>query len=208
MRRIPLKEFFKKMFLPEAEKNRREKIASDFEEVFIILFLLIAADYELDRLESEEYYTDTLERYYEDKAEKYLDDAGEYIDLVKPLLEDIVITTLKHVSDSQIDVITDRQDNYYLSNDRALELAENGSNMIADYGDYENAVKDGYTKKQWHTMEDDKVRDTHIPMDGKIVPIDAYFNVNGSKMRYPHDLSMNPDISEISNCRCVCEYIK
>ena len=196
------------MFLTETEKNRREKIASDFEEVFIILFLLIAADYELDQLESEEYYTDTLERYYEATAEKYLDDTEEYLSLAEPLLEDIVKTTLKHVSDGHTDDEEDRQDNYYLSNDRALELAENGANMIADYGDYEEAVKDGYTKKQWHTMEDDKVRDTHIPMDGKVIGINEYFNVNGSKMRYPHDLSMNPDIAEISNCRCVCTYIK
>lgn len=195
------------MELPEAEKKKREQIARDLEEVFTILFLIIAADYELDRLEEKEYYIDFLDRYYEETARKYLEEKETlFIVLVAALLEDIVETTLEHLQDGDTQDLSDNE--YFLSNDRALDLAENGANMIADYGDYETAVEDGYTKKQWHTMQDSKVRDTHIPMDGKIVPIDAYFDVNGSKMRYPHDLSMNPDISEISNCRCSCSYIK
>lgn len=195
------------MELPEAEKKKREQIARDLEEVFIILFLVIAADYELDRLEEKEYYIDFLGRYYEETARKYLEEKEVlFIVLVAALLEDIVETTLEHIQEGDTQDLSDNE--YFLSNDRALDLAENGANIIADYGDYENAVENGYTKKQWHTMRDSKVRDTHVLMEGKVIPINDYFDVNGSKMRYPHDLSMNPDISEISNCRCVCEYIK
>ena len=195
------------MELPEAEKKKREQIARDLEEVFTILFLIIAADYELDRLEKKEYYIDFLDRYYEETARKYLEEKETlFIVLVAALLEDIVETTLEHLQDGDTQDLSDNE--YFLSDDRALDLAENGANMIADYGDYETAVEDGYTKKQWHTMQDSKVRDTHIPMDGKVIGINEYFNVNGSKMRYPHDLSMNPDINEIANCRCVCTYIK
>jgi len=126
--------------------------------------------------------------------------------MVAALLEDIVETTLEHIQEGDTQDLSDNE--YFLSDDRALDLAENGANIIADYGDYENAVEDGYTKKQWHTMRDNKVRDTHVLMEGKTIPINDYFDVNGSKMRYPHDLSMNPDINEIANCRCVCTYIK
>lgn len=195
------------MELPEAEKKKREQIARDLEEVFIILFLVIAADYELDRLEDKEYYIDFLGRYYEETARKYLEEKEVlFIVLVAALLEDIVETTLEHIQEGDTQDLSDNE--YFLSNDRALDLAENGANIIADYGDFENAVENGYTKKQWHTMRDSKVRDTHVLMEGKTIPINDYFDVNGSKMRYPHDLSMNPDISEVSNCRCVCHYIK
>ena len=195
------------MELPEAEKKKREQIARDLEEVFIILFLVIAADYELDRLEEKEYYIDFLGRYYEETARKYLEEKEVlFIVLVAALLEDIVETTLEHIQEGDTQDLSDNE--YFLSNDRTLDLAENGANIIADYGDYENAVEDGYTKKQWHTMRDSKVRDTHVLMEGKTIPINDYFDVNGSKMRYPHDLSMNPDIAEVSNCRCVCHYIK
>lgn len=195
------------MELPKAEKKKREQIARDLEEVFIILFLVIAADYELDRLEEKEYYIDFLGRYYEETARKYLEEKEVlFIVLVAALLEDIVETTLEHIQEGDTQDLSGNE--YFLSNDRALDLAENGANIIADYGDYENAVENGYTKKQWHTMRDSKVRDTHVLMEGKTIPINDYFDVNGSKMRYPHDLSMNPDISEISNCRCSCSYIK
>ena len=195
------------MELPEAEKKKREQIARDLEEVFIILFLVIAADYELDRPEEKEYYIDFLGRYYEETARKYLEEKEVlFIVLVAALLEDIVETTLEHIQEGDTQDLSDNE--YFLSNDRALDLAENGANIIADYGDYENAVEDGYTKKQWHTMRDSKVRDTHVLMEGKTIPINDYFDVNGSKMRYPHDLSMNPDISEVSNCRCSVSYIK
>ena len=195
------------MELPEAEKKKREQIARDLEEVFIILFLVIAADYELDRLEEKEYYIDFLGRYYEETARKYLEEKEVlFIVLVAALLEEIVETTLEHIQEGDTQDLSDNE--YFLSNDRALDLAENGANIIADYGDYENAVEDGYTKKQWRTMRDNKVRDTHVLMEGKTIPINDYFDVNGSKMRYPHDLSMNPDINEIANCRCVCTYIK
>lgn len=195
------------MELPEAEKKKREQIARDLEEVFIILFLVIAADYELDRLEEKEYYIDFLGRYYEETARKYLEEKEVlFVVLVAALLEDIVETTLEHIREGDTQDLSDNE--YFLSNDRALDLAENGANIIADYGDYENAVENGYSKKQWLTMRDSKVRDTHVLMEGKTIPINDYFDVNGSKMRYPHDLSMNPDIAEVSNCRCVCHYIK
>lgn len=195
------------MELPEAEKKKREQIARDLEEVFIILFLVIAADYELDRLEEKEYYIDFLGRYYEETARKYLEEKEVlFIVLVAALLEDIVETTLEHIQEGDTQDLSDNE--YFLSDDRALDLAENGANIIADYGDYENAVENGYSKKQWLTMRDSKVRDTHVSMEGKTIPINDYFDVNGSKMRYPHDLSMNPDIAEVSNCRCVCHYIK
>lgn len=65
----------------------------------------------------------------------------------------------------------------------------------------ETGVKLGATKKTWHTMEDDKVRDTHSPLDGIIVPIDAYFYTwDGDKALKPTGFEK---AQNNVNCRCL-----
>ena len=61
-------------------------------------------------------------------------------------------------------------------------------------------VKLGATKKTWHTMEDERVRDTHAPLDGVTIPIDAYFYTVGDKALQPCGFST---AEENCNCRCV-----
>lgn len=61
-------------------------------------------------------------------------------------------------------------------------------------------IKLGATKKTWHTMEDERVRDTHAPLDGMTIPIDAYFYTVGDKALQPCGFST---AEENCNCRCV-----
>lgn len=58
-----------------------------------------------------------------------------------------------------------------------------------------------YTKT-WAVSGLDNTRDTHLAMDGITVDQHEYFELAGGKLLYPHDLSMNPDPSEIINCAC------
>ena len=58
----------------------------------------------------------------------------------------------------------------------------------------------GAEEKEWLTTLDSRTRDSHRHMNGKVVPMDGYFNVNGHKMRYPLDSSA--PVAEIVNCRC------
>lgn len=97
--------------------------------------------------------------------------------------------------------------------DRIREhLSEGDTGMIGTVADtdairvYNTAVlntglKLGATNKTWHTMEDEKVRDTHSPLDGITVPIDAYFYT------WDGDKALNPCGFEKAennvNCRCV-----
>lgn len=53
-------------------------------------------------------------------------------------------------------------------------------------------------KKTWLTAGDDRVRDTHRPLDGDTIPVDEKFD-NG--LRHPRDIKSN-DASEVINCRC------
>lgn len=59
------------------------------------------------------------------------------------------------------------------------------------------------TYKRWNTMLDDRVRDTHSPLDGITVPYDAdFYSWDGDKARAP-GLFSKPENN--INCRCVIE---
>lgn len=55
--------------------------------------------------------------------------------------------------------------------------------------------------KMWVTMEDSKVRDLHMGMNGKIVPMGSTFEVAGSKLPYPGAPVGPPEVW--IECRCV-----
>lgn len=53
--------------------------------------------------------------------------------------------------------------------------------------------------KQWDATLDDKTRDTHRQLDGKIVEVDEPFMVDGLSAMFPGDFG---DPAEDCNCRC------
>lgn len=55
--------------------------------------------------------------------------------------------------------------------------------------------------KEWVTMRDDHVRETHRAVDGKVVPVGGSFSVGGVRMHYPGEPVGNPDLW--LGCRCV-----
>lgn len=73
-------------------------------------------------------------------------------------------------------------------------------------GGYEEAKDLGATMKEWITVGDDKVRETHSYIEGVRVPIDARFYT------FDNDSALAPggfsNASNNVNCRCVVKYIK
>ena len=62
------------------------------------------------------------------------------------------------------------------------------------------------THKIWHTVEDDKVRDTHWFIDGDKVKIDEYFyTLDGDRALRPYGFTL---ASNNILCRCRLEYTK
>ena len=115
---------------------------------------------------------------------------------IENLSQEVVEATIKNIDDS-----------YYLSNDRAKYVAENEANTIQNGVDFGNAVKQGKTKKTWHTMEDRHVRPTHADVDKATIPIDAPFHVGHSLMMYPKDAeTFGASPEEYVNCRCTVTY--
>lgn len=66
---------------------------------------------------------------------------------------------------------------------------------------YHAAAAGGYRQKQWVSMLDDAVRDTHRAVSGQIVAIGETFNVGGSKLHYPGEPVGDP--ANWINCRCL-----
>ena len=99
-------------------------------------------------------------------------------------------------------------ENFWLSLRRAEDIAKSEANTFLNYTDYVDAKSEGYTKKTWLTMLDDKVRNTHEEVEGQTIGIDETFQVGDSIMRFPHDLEYSPDPKEIINCRCAVQYSK
>lgn len=95
--------------------------------------------------------------------------------------------------------------NYWLSVDRAIIIAENEANTTFNLHDYEDAKELGFKFKTWITENDAVVRKTHKPLHEMTIPIDSLFAVGNSQMRYPKDALLG-NAREIVNCRCVVEY--
>lgn len=193
LRSIPYNKYFGEMQLNNQQKAERIALAEDIEDLMLVLFVLLPK------------YIDDIERLKE----------SIYIDLIKTVSERVVVdeTIDKHLKDTFSEIIdttlkNQNKNEYWLSQDRAMVIAENESNTVFNHSDYVTAIENGFTKKRWLTELDEKVRESHIVLESETIDIDDVFVVGNSLMKYPHDTSLSPDLSEIIGCRCVCEYIK
>lgn len=58
--------------------------------------------------------------------------------------------------------------------------------------------------KEWVTMGDERVRDTHAFLNGTKIPVSEKFHtIDGDEARYPGDFAM---ARNNVNCRCYCKY--
>jgi hypothetical protein len=91
----------------------------------------------------------------------------------------------------------------WLGEQRANIIALNEANWKWNNEEYYEA-KDGKKTKTWHTALDERVRFSHMAVEGVTIGIDEYFIVGGYPMLYP--LDGNAPISETANCRCSVSY--
>lgn len=189
---ITYEEYFEPMVLTKWQRKKRIALAEELEDALFLLFL--AWYYETDIIEAQKEFTDK----YIAAVEKYddvnlRDDFDEYITLLAAALYE---STLRNIDDP-----------YFTSLDRAVYVAANEANTALNKIEFGEAKTDGKTMKTWHTEQDLRVRDTHVPLDGKTIPIDEYFKVGNSKMLYPKQVSLDVDIKEVVNCRCSVSYL-
>lgn len=85
-------------------------------------------------------------------------------------------------------------------------IAKTESHRDFSEGQYQAAVEGGATHKEWVTMGDDKVRESHWYIDGLKVPIDEnFYTLDGDYA--PHPFGFMSAENNI-NCRCTLKYTK
>lgn len=194
---VSYEKYFGEMEISDKEKKDREKLAEDFETIFLMLFAMAVQDEE----NAESCYQYIDDRYCQ-IATKYMGakETPAYIsEYAAQITKSIVDTTIENI-DSE----------YYLSKNRAMLLAANEANSVGNYREQVQAVKNGYRFKVWRTMKDNRVRHTHVRLDEKKIGIFEHFNVGEAEMMFPRDTSLGADAfpEEIINCRCSLRYTK
>ena len=185
----PFDEYFAPMQISEEQKRKRVELAEELDAVFIALL-------------SEYFYADQLDAVvasdiYDRTREAYLLAIGTAVEV-----DDYLYNHGVEVIASTIEVLLRHDDEpYYFSKDRARAIAENESNSIWNHTEYEDAVKNK-KYKTWRTVMDNRVRDTHVEMNGVTIPINDVFHLQGGDCYYPRSDELGMDDSEICGCRC------
>lgn len=185
----PFDEYFAPMQISEEQKRKRVELAEELDAVFIALL-------------SEYFYADQLDAVvasdiYDRTREAYLLAIGTAVEV-----DDYLYNHGVEVIASTIEVLLRHDDEpYYFSKDRARAIAENESNSVWNHTEYEDAVKNK-KYKTWRTVMDNRVRDTHVEMNGVTIPINDVFHLQGGDCYYPRSDELGMDDSEICGCRC------
>ena len=88
--------------------------------------------------------------------------------------------------------------------DDIVKIVETESHRDANEAALTTAIYGGATKKTWLTMQDLRVRDTHIPLEGQTIPIDAdFYTWDGDHAPAPGLFSL-PENN--INCRCQLKF--
>jgi hypothetical protein len=89
---------------------------------------------------------------------------------------------------------------------RATLIARTESCSTMNAGSNELYKAEGINYKEWISVQDDRTRDSHLIMDGTVIPITDKFevpavdNVDGAYMEYAGDPSA--PAGQVCNCRC------
>lgn len=79
-------------------------------------------------------------------------------------------------------------------------IAETETHRDANAAAFETARQAGATLKTWHTMLDDRVRETHDYLEGVTAPMDGeFYSFKGGSTMYPGQWGI---AEEDVNCRC------
>lgn len=93
-----------------------------------------------------------------------------------------------------------------MSKTRAELIARTESCTTINAGSTELYKSEGIEQKEWISVQDDRTRDSHLLMDGVVIPINDKFEVpatsqsEGALMMYPGDATA--PASAVCNCRC------
>jgi hypothetical protein len=208
----PYEQYFGVMALTDKQKRDRIALALELEDILMIYFDLFQTT---DKITAKQEFVYML---YEKVADGGFFDSEEEQDAYVTRMTDIITENTEknlaeHPNDvSEYDVEKDELTPYWVSDDRAMFIAEDEANTLFNSKEYVEAKAKGYTHKIWVTYGDDRVRPTHIEVGGARIPIGSYFDVGKARMLYPKDVTSefstgiaHPE--EVISCRCSLTYV-
>lgn len=188
-----IEHYFDPMQVSKKQKDLRRELAKEL--MNIILYFLIWCDDFPNEVVKEKVQREFQNQYKEKVFGYSMPDT--FFDIYVPVfISQLIETTLNHSGEE-----------YFTSVERAANVAVNESNVVFGHEEYENAKALGKKWKIWKTERDNRVRPTHVEVEGVKIPIDEPFLVGNSLLLYPKDTTYDPDPKEIVNCRCVASYI-
>lgn len=207
--------YFEEMDISESEKFNRINLCQDLFYVFYYIFAVVVADLKINGIVNVAKTAKDLAKRINDviKESDYSFilnsiEIEEYSnDISKKLVESTMRNTPVESKQSQNYVpAPEANSQYWDSKDRAIKVAQDITNVIANYSELQIKKEEGYTHKTWVSILDDKTRNSHWLAWGKTVPIDEAFEIGGYKMMCPCDHTA--PAQEIANCRCSLHYSK
>lgn len=88
-----------------------------------------------------------------------------------------------------------------IASSRSRNIAETEIHNVFSKSNFLSATYKGFQSKTWNSQEDNRVRPSHVQLDGMTVPIEDEFKEN---LKYPGDSDAPSE--EILNCRCFLLY--
>ena len=90
---------------------------------------------------------------------------------------------------------------------RAMGIARTEGSALSNFAMSQSAKQTGLIlTKEWLTVRDGNVRDSHIIADGTEINQEEQFIIGGSRMDYPSDSKYGALAREVINCRCTLIY--
>lgn len=201
---IDIDEYFDEIDdMDEGQKELRKEIARDFKDILKLLLTLILSDLTVGNDVNVEFYQTLFKSRLMDVVDTKLPNlnATLYVEIENYIDKDLFLvidSTLRH-----------QEDAYYFSDVRATAIAVDDAMATVNLEELDRAIRDGYKYKVWVTMNDSKVRHSHVLADQQRVEIDKPFTVGRCKMQAPRVFDKGSDYEdakEIVNCRCHLVY--
>lgn len=206
--------YFDEMELSEEDKKNRVDLCEDLFYIYYYIFALISTDFRLRKPIDIKEYTDKLAERFKDvlDATEYAkvvidEEIANYIDEIS---KNLVESTLRNLpvedEEDNLDDIVRPASPYWSSTERAIRVAEDMTNVIANYKELQDKIAEGYTHKTWVSILDTHTRESHWLAWGKTVPINKPFTIGSSLMMCPCEYTA--PAREIVNCRCKLLFYK
>ena len=195
-RSMPIDKFFDEMRITKSQKQLRkdlaERLNDEFDYVMAYMFYLQANGIPIAS-------TDIVDEI----MGRYRNAVGLLIPIDLFVAQRIAKTAYE-VTDA---TIRHPDDPYFYSLDRSRLIAENESNTLYSYDEFNEEAQNNARYKRWLTIMDGKERESHAEVNETVLPIDEPFELQGGYVLFPRDDSLSCDDSELCGCRCSLEFI-